>query len=335
MAVYIDLSEDQARLVCAMYEGCGDYVSHEGVAEGSINSVFRVVTDEGTFYLRVHEGRALSDLAYEKNLLFHLHARAPRLGDVVVPRLLKNAAQGFFFPLDEQRYCMLFEELPGRDLAVFEVGPDHVAQLGAFMARAHRALLTFVPRRPNPYGADVVRGWFAAFAAAGFDPALTARLRRDFDAIDEERRAMDVPTGVIHGDAFINNTKWSRGRLAAVFDWEMAGDDHLIYDLAVTLNAWAWRPTAHEFDPGLCQALIAAYEAVRPLAPAERAGLWAETRYAALRFCLSRIRDFELKDASGPRAYLDHRDYLRRLDALLEWTTFVADVTTPRGKEPA
>jgi homoserine kinase type II len=334
VAVYTRLDEADLKHMLSIYP-VGELEEFEGVAAGSVNTMYRLKTSEGGYYLRVNENKSFGELVYEKNLLLHLGAKRGRLGGVKAPVLVENVIGGTFFPL-KGRWACLFEELPGRELAVFELLPSHTEQIGAFLARAHRALRSFRGGRKNPFGAPVLGRWFEDMERRLPDEALKARLRQSLVRAVSMRRPL--PRGVVHGDLFMNNTKWRRGELDAVFDWEMAGRDHLALDLAICLHAWCWRREQRSFDPPLCRALFAGYQSVRPLVPSERRGLFAEACLGALRFTFSRIRDFQLTGAppldalrlelAAPdkaqkllaeettRDFLDYREYLERLDAV-------------------
>lgn len=359
MAVYTHLSDGFVRYMLSVYPEAGELMSLTGIPAGSINTSYRLGTSTGEFFLRVGENKQFADLIYEKNLLVFLEGEAGRLGGVATPRMVPNAARGYFFPVDASptdvppsepkparraKYACLFEALKGRDLAVFEVEPGHVEQVGALLARAHLALRPFRGHRANPYGAPVLAAWLSNLKHAEVEQDLIARLDDALRWVLRHRRPL--PRGVIHGDLFINNTKWHRGRLDAVFDWEMAGRDHLALDVAITLNAWCWRrePSGGgAFDDELASALLRGYQSVRPLAPSERRGFHVECCLGALRFTLSRIRDFgtqgepaEVLSAFAPkderaadgaddgaakaphRDFLDYREYEARLRALFD-----------------
>jgi homoserine kinase type II len=80
----------------------------------------------------------------------------------------------------------------------------------------------------------------------------------------------------------------------------------------VTLLAWCF---GDALDPSLARALAQGYAAVRPLPEPEAARLHAEGTFAALRFAITRITDFELRPR-GVGVYKDYRRFLARADAL-------------------
>ena len=319
MAVYTTLDDGALRAMLSVYDDQAELVRAEGVLAGSINTTYRIQTDRGACFLRINEGKSTADVLAERDVLRAL-AQAP-LGGVAIPEIKKTRVGGSFYLLahrgGQPLWATVFAELPGRDLATFEVAAEHTRQIGRFLARAHRALRGLRLWRPNPFGAGAVGRFIEELERAPETAELAARLRVVLASLRARRRLL--PRGVIHGDLFPNNTKWHRGELLAVFDWEMAGTDHLALDLGIALCAWCWRPTVRAFERELCRALLLGYQEVRPLVASERRGLYTETMLAALRFTASRARDFEIPrpdHAGAARDRLDYRDFLARLEAL-------------------
>lgn len=318
MAVYTPLPRQLVDNMAAVFPDVGTVVDVEGIPQGSINTTYKVTTKEaGVWFLRVNEGKAFDALVHERDVL---HALDEHDLGAVTPTMALSVPGGSFFPVDVgdvRRWASWFPALPGRDLGVFEVTPDHARQIGAFMARAHLALRGFHRRRRNPYGAPVVRGWLRTLQAQGVLPDVIERLRQTLAHIERRRRLL--PAGLIHGDLFVDNTKWEDGTLRAVFDWEMAGRDHLVLDVAVAVCAWAFVREAERMvlRADVAAALVDGYQQRRRFAPSEVRGFFTELRFAALRFTASRIRDFEAPGKQGgERRYLDFRDFQQRLDVV-------------------
>jgi len=80
-------------------------------------------------------------------------------------------------------------------------------------------------------------------------------------------------------------------RVTGLIDFYFACTGPMVLDLAVTHAAWCFSAD-NAFMPDLGKALIAGYEAVRPLTPAERALLPAVAKGACLRFVASRAEDW-------------------------------------------
>lgn len=319
VAVYTPLDTIALQALWSVYDDVAELKKAEGIAQGSINTTYRLETEAGVFYLRINEHKTTHEVFYEAKLLDRL--QAARL-DVVTPEVRRNRVGGRFYEVERRGghpiWAAVFPLLPGRDLGVFEVTPTHTAQVGTFLAQAHRALRSFRGRRANPFGLATVQRWLDELRGFAETREVAQRLAGVLARVQATRRLL--PRGVVHGDLFVDNTKWRETRLVAVFDWEMAGRDHLALDVAITVLAWCWRRERNEFDAPCARALLAGYQGVRKLAASERRGLFTEALLAAVRFTASRMRDFEVHKPGrehAARAFLDYRDFLARLDALL------------------
>ena len=103
-----------------------------------------------------------------------------------------------------------------------------------------------------------------------------------------------LPKGPIHADLFRDNVMLEGDQLTGFFDFYFAGVDHWLFDLCVCLNDWCIDLETGAWDSARRDAMLAAYQSVRALQPAERLLLPAMTRAAALRFWISRLWDVHL-----------------------------------------
>ena len=100
--------------------------------------------------------------------------------------------------------------------------------------------------------------------------------------------------GAIHADLFRDNVMFDGDLLTGVFDFYFAGVDSLLFDIAVALNDWCIDLAAGRLAEDRAEALVDAYESVRPLESAECRLLPALMRAGAFRFWLSRLWDVHL-----------------------------------------
>ena len=112
----------------------------------------------------------------------------------------------------------------------------------------------------------------------------------------------ELPFGASHCDLFRDNVLFdpqgngnqAADRLGGFFDFYFAGTDKWLFDLAVTANDWCLADNKKDLDPELLKAMLAAYEAIRPLSTVEKKYWSMMLRAAALRFWISRLWDFYL-----------------------------------------
>ncbi len=293
MAVYTHLSLDEVSALLARF-GLPPARALHGIAAGSINTNYFVDTDGGErFFLRLSEVASEADLRYEAALLVHLAGAG-----VATPRLVRASDGAWYAPL-RAKWASLFRFVAGDERTASSASAADLEALGAAQARLHAATTAFTERRPHAFELDSVTRWVHEIAWRNGPGA----------------RPRGLPTGVIHGDLFPDNVKFdAHGGVALIFDFEMASDGVLVYDLAVTLNSWCFE-RAYDFEKA--RAFVRGYQGARPLTPDERAAIYGEARQSALRFMVTRIRDFHLRPVpAGDRVEKDFRDYQRRLEAL-------------------
>jgi homoserine kinase type II len=305
MAVYTDIDDAALEALLTEYD-LGPPLAFKGIAEGVENSNFLLETPKGRYILTVFEKRVKQeDLPFFIGLMSHL------------------ADKGFPAPLP----------VPGKDgkplrsvmgkpvvIITFLQGMsprrpdiDQCRQLGAGLARFHRALDDFRMRRPNDLSLSAWPKLFEGREAAveALNPGMAPQIKSDLDFL-KANWPKTLPGGAIHADLFPDNTFFLDGKLSGVIDFYFACTDFLAYDIGVCLNAWAFERRG-EYNLTKGRALMAGYESVRRLEPRERMAIPILARGAAMRFFLTRLVDL----ASTPKDALvkphNPMDYAERL----------------------
>ncbi|MFG5121548.1 homoserine kinase [Methylorubrum sp. POS3] len=284
MAVYTDVSDEALRAFLADYE-IGDLLACKGIAEGVENSNFFLHTEAGNFILTLYEKRVREeDLPFFINLMGHL-ARA----GLACPQPVRNRSGTALGRLCG-RPAAIVTFLDGVSLS--RPNAEHCRALGAALAGLHQAGRDFSRRRENNLSVGAWRPLFlqAEGQADTVAPGLAARTRADLDVL-EASWPEGLPSGVIHADLFTDNVFFIGDDVSGLIDFYFACTDAFAYDLAISLNAWCFDAdgTFHRDKAG---AMIAGYDAVRRLEPAEVAALPMLARGAAMRFMLTRLVDW-------------------------------------------
>ncbi len=284
MAVYTHLAaEDLARLIA--HYNVGDLISAKGIAEGVSNSNWLIETTAARYILTMYERRIeLSDLPYFLGLLDHLSEQG-----CPVPRTIHDTS-GAAFRMEQGKAVALIEFLPG--ISPTRPTPAQARSVGGVLARMHLASEGFPLSRANTMGfADnsAVLERCGAHGLASIDAKLPAMLYPARNAAALDLRAL--PTAQIHSDLFPDNVLMLGNKVTGLIDFYFACTGPMALDLAVTHAAWCFN-SANEYQADLGAALIAGYEAVRPLDPAERALMPDLAKGAALRFVASRAEDW-------------------------------------------
>lgn len=285
MAVYTHLAaEDLAELIAAY--NVGELVSAKGIAEGVSNSNWLIETTGGRFILTMYERRIdVSELPFFLGLLDHLSAHG-----CAVPRTIHDRAGAASREI-EGKAVALIEFLPG--VSVDRPSPQQARAVGAALARIHLASQSFPGRRANAL--DIAH---SAKALAASGPEALATIDRslpDAIAVAEELMSIwpaDLPLAVCHTDLFPDNVLMRGDKVTGMIDFYFACTEAMAYDLAVTHAAWSFDLAGRVHASEVGTALLAGYESIRPLLPAERAALPVLAQGACLRFVASRAEDW-------------------------------------------
>lgn len=261
----------------------GHLVELRGISEGVQNSNFFVTTSLGRYVLTLFETLPRAELPFYLHLMAHLARHG-----LPVPAPIADLDNEYLGTLSGKPSALV-RRLTG----VSDMAPDaaRCAKVGTMMAGLHLAGQRFGRQQLNPRGPE-----WRAITAQAVRPYLPAD---EQTLLDEElafQAGIDtaaLPQGVVHADLFRDNLLWDGDEVGGVIDFYFAGNDALLFDLAVTANDWCANADG-ELDTARTRALLAGYHAERPLTEAERAAWPAMLRAAALRFWLSRAEDFHL-----------------------------------------
>jgi homoserine kinase type II len=314
VAVYTHLGAEVLAGLVAEYD-VGELTSVKGIAEGISNSNWLVETTGGgdvkgsaRFILTMYEFRIeLEDLPFFLALLDHLADK-----DCPVPRTIHDRA-GQRFRLLDGKAIALIEFLPGVSVSV--PTPAQAEAVGRALAQLHLAAADFPATRANGMGPAEWQRLADALGPDGLaaiDPHFAAQVARELPEVVAAWPS-NLPRGTIHADLFPDNVLMLGNQVSGLIDFYFACTDLLAYDLAVTHAAWCFSNDGKRFDAAVSAALLAGYEAIRPLSDAERAAMPLLARGASLRFAMTRAWDWV---NTPPDALVTRKDplaYARRL----------------------
>jgi homoserine kinase type II len=101
--------------------------------------------------------------------------------------------------------------------------------------------------------------------------------------------------------------------VSGLIDFYFAASDFFAYDLAVTHAAWCFERGGETFREDVSEALLAGYQAERPLSAVERDALPTLARGACMRFISSRADDWLNTPPDALVTRKDPMDFAHRL----------------------
>ncbi|TSE36528.1 homoserine kinase [Tepidimonas charontis] len=291
MAVFTEVSRDEAADLMQRL-GLGRLIDMAGCAGGIENTNYFVSTErEGQrleWVLTLFERLSAEQLPFYLHLMKHLAGKG-----IPVPDPQADAA-GAILHTVKGKPAAVVNRLQGASVLAPE--PAHCAQVGAMLARMHLAARDYDREQPNLRGL----AWWnetVPVILPHLQPEQARLLQAELayqNHIAASPAYQGLPRGPVHADLFRDNVMFDGERLSGVFDFYFAGCDTWLFDLAVCLNDWCIDLSTGAADPARTDALLDAYEAVRPLTASERQLLPALRRAGALRFWISRLWDWYL-----------------------------------------
>ena len=287
MAVFTEVTEAQAQDLLDRLN-LGQLSALRGIEGGIENTNYFVTTDQGEYVLTLFERLTQEQLPFYLYLMKHLAAQgipvpdpaANRDGDILHTVCGKPAA--------------VVNKLAGKSQLAPE--PVHCAAVGEMLARMHLAGQDYPRQQPNLRGL----AWWndtVPVVLPHLTPEQASLIRSELayqNHIAAGSAHAALPRGPVHADLFRDNVMFDGERLTGLFDFYFAGVDSWLFDLAVCLNDWCITHADGQHEPQRAQAMLTAYQSVRPLTAAERQLLPALLRAGALRFWVSRLWDFHL-----------------------------------------
>ncbi|PIT76365.1 homoserine kinase [Limnohabitans sp. B9-3] len=296
MAVFTEVPESSAQELLSQLS-LGSLVELKGIQGGIENTNYFLTSSEGHYVLTLFERLTHEQLPFYLHLMKHLAQ-----GGIPVPDPVSDK-NGDILLTVEGKPAAVVNRLKGQ--SELSPTPAHCAAVGDMLARMHLAGADYKRQQPNLRGlawwndtVPVVLPYLDASQAALIQTELAYQ-----NHIAASSAYTALPRGPIHADLFRDNVMFDGSaeapKLSGFFDFYFAGVDTWLFDVAVCLNDWC---THHAediladgtHDASKAQALLAAYQAVRPFSAAERQLLNPMLRAGALRFWTSRLWDFHL-----------------------------------------
>jgi len=291
MAVFTEVSASKAQELLSQLQ-LGDLLDLQGIQGGIENTNYFLTSSVGAYVLTLFERLTHQQLPFYLHLMKHLaHHGIP------VPDPVANS-DGDILLTVEGKPAAVVNRLMGR--SELAPTPQHCQAVGDMLARMHLAGKDYNRHQPNLRGL----AWWnetvpvvLPFLNASQSSLISSELAFQNHVAKSSAYAA-LPRGPVHADLFRDNVMFEGTgnalQLTGFFDFYFAGVDTWLFDLAVCLNDWCI-----DLDTGILHvekttALLAAYQAVRPLIAAERQLLNPMLRAGALRFWTSRLWDFYL-----------------------------------------
>ncbi len=186
-------------------------------------------------------------------------------------------------------------------------------EVGRILGQFHLVNKGFKKKISNEFSIDFWKSIFKKMGRVKLNsliPEIHELLNRELQFINLNW-PQNLPKGIIHADFFPDNVFFKGKKISGVLDFYFSCHDFLIYDLAITINAWCFKKG--EFNQYFFNEIIKGYQSKRVLTKKEKKLFNIILRGAALRFLLTRLHDSINKKRNSIVTLKDPIEYYRIL----------------------
>lgn len=303
MSVYTTVSEQSLIKLLEDYS-IGTLVAFKGISEGIENTNYFVTTTEGEYLLTLYERLDAQGIIYCLELIQHYYQSGIKVAELITTK------QGGLHSFTHDKPCTFIQKLTGKNpRAPFSI--EQLQSLGQAVGQTHR-ISTEIQAPLHEVNDQQWRWSTAEMLMPNLSKAVQSWLDNEI-AFDKQFSVDHLPKGIVHADLFPDNTIFDQDTLSGMIDWNDALHDTLIYDVAITVNAWC-SDSKGQLDNTLATAFLDSYHQERPLTPEEQHAWKGILRIAGLRFWLSRTQDMITPPSGELIMQKDPDEYFRIIE---------------------
>ena len=305
MPQYTTLSTEELTYILKHYE-IGKPIRLEDILGGYGNSNFKLITTEGLYLLKICDEKNVDQLKMQVKLLDHLkHHEYP----TVYPILQKNHEA---LLITDKFHAMIYPFLIG---GTPQPNKQVSTQIGESLAKLHS--IPPIPDLPSfPMGIIEIIPFLDEVKDTQFSchPFITW-LKSELEWIKPELDR-SLPTGILHGDLFLDNTLFDGNNLIAIIDFEEVCYDKLLIDVGMTIIGSCYTDQ-HQLDPESVHSFLETYNAFRTMSDEEWDCLDCYVHYTALCIAFWRFRQFNIRHPDESKV----ENYFEMITRSTNWQT--------------
>jgi homoserine kinase type II len=237
----------------------GSYKSFIEISTGYANINYCVFTSNGKYFFRNHLQHELEDINYEMDVLNNI-----RSIDFPTAYPYRNL-DGSYITMFEQQRFVVYDFIDG---ATPNLSVDVASEIGMAAANLNSFEGWKKHRRLNIINLKKCKSLINQFVSANVQYSDLFLYFEEETNFLEPYITQPLPEGLVHGDIFPDNTIFQDNKLQAVIDFEEVCVDHLLMDVAMTINGFCFPD--NKLDSELLKIFLESYQKIRPLSKDEK-----------------------------------------------------------------
>ena len=287
MAVFTKLNQADIIDVQNIF-GLSKIKNFKGIKKGIENTNYIINTKSKKYVLTIFESRVNNkDLPYFMKLMDTLSKRG-----VKCPCPVKNKSGKYIFDLKRKKACLV-SFLEGTDKK--KLLKKDLLVVGKKIGLMHKKLKNIKLKRRNSFSPLKMNGLINKINSRNskLPKNLKNEMKENFRYI-KKNWPKNLPSSIIHGDLFIDNIFFQKGRFGGFIDFYFSAHDFQAYELAICVNSLCFNKTKNKFkfDKKKASKLFRGYESIRKLKPEEKRSMKILCKGSALRYLATRAYDY-------------------------------------------
>ena len=286
MAVYTKINNKDISYINKKFNK-EKFLSFKGIKQGIENTNYLLKSKNKRYILTIFEKRvSKKEIPFFMKLMDRLNA-----SKIDCPKPLKDKDGKYLLKLKNKTACIV-SFLQGKDKKILNL--KNCYDIGKAIAKMHLSTSKIKLFRKNSMGVKNLNPLLKSikFKSKKFSN-IDKFLKVNFDEI-KRKWPKKLPSGIIHGDLFIDNIFFKKNKLSGIIDFYFAANDYFMYEIAICINALCFDKIKSKFkmNKNKIRKLIKGYESVKKISLKEKKSLNILCRGAAIRYFLTRLYDF-------------------------------------------
>jgi len=308
MAVYTKIYKEDVLAIAKKYS-LGNIISFSGIKQGIENTNYLLKTKKQKFVLTLFEKRVIKkDIPFFMKLMDFLNK-----SKVICPRPIKYQGYKYLTFINKKPACIV-SFLKGKDKKILNKNDCFI--VGKNIAKIHKNTSKAKLYRKNLMGVNNLGSLIKNinFKLINFEKNLKNFINANYSQI-KKNWPQKLPSGIIHGDLFIDNIFFNKKKFAGFIDFYFSANDFFMYEIAICVNALCFDKKNKKFilNKRKVNNFINGYETIKKISDKEKNSLNILCRGAALRYLLTRTYDFINTPKTALIKKKDPKEYYQKL----------------------
>ena len=307
MAVYTKINKKDVSYINKKFE-IEKIINFKGIKQGIENTNYLLRSKNKKFILTIFEKRvSQKEIPFFMKLMDQLNN-----SKINCPKPQKNKNGSYLIKIKNKAACIV-SFLQGKDKKSLNL--RNCRDIGKMIAEMHLCTKKINLYRKNSMNVKHLSPLLNSikFKSKQFIN-LEKFLKANFKYITM-KWPKKLPSGIIHGDLFIDNIFFKNNKLSGMIDFYFAANDYFMYEIAICVNALCFdkKKTKFLLNRNKVKNLINGYESIKKISIKEKKSLNILCRGAAMRYFLTRLYDYSNTPKTALIKIKDPKEYYQKL----------------------